>query len=173
MPPACIIYTDGACVNNGSKNPYNPGESAFGVCAPWGDRSGRLPADLRTHTSQNAELYAIYIALRQAPYDQTLLIRTDSSYSVNTLNQWCWKWRNRGGYKSDGNTPANWGLVQAVMGQLEDRRENGQRVHIEHVRGHAGFAGNERAHDLAQKGLPLQRNDSPQSSYDSDSDYYY
>lgn len=92
-------------------------------------------------------MQAINEALHRAPYDRDFTIKTDSKVSVDTLNEWAQKWEDDGGRLPSGRTPANWDIIQDSMKILEERRAIVQDARIEHVPGHKGVYGNERAHE--------------------------
>ncbi|PWN25888.1 ribonuclease H-like protein [Jaminaea rosea] len=146
-----VIHTDGACRNNGRDNP----QGAIGVHSERGSISERLPASMERHTNNMAEHAAINRGLKSAPYDNNpVVIKTDSELCQKTFGGgWAQQWERNGGRTAGGSKPANYDFVQDTMKEVNYRRSQGQDVRFEHVRGHAGDSGNQRAHDLAQQGL--------------------
>ncbi|PWN25884.1 ribonuclease H-like protein [Jaminaea rosea] len=147
-----VVYTDGACRDNGSRT-RRP-EGAIGITSELGDVSERLPESMRPHINNKAELWAIYKALRAAPYHRPIELWTDSSDCVNTFTDWFWGWEDNGGRKANGQPVANWNLICDIMKVIRSRRN--QTINFGHVPGHANVAGNERADRLARQALPSE-----------------
>lgn len=119
------IYTDGACVR--SQN----GPGGWGVYVPstgFEDFGG----DPQT-TVNRMELEAIYQAVLYAS-GRKAVIRTDSLLSVNVLTR---KWKAK----------KNLDLIEKIWAL------GTENIRLEWVRGHDGNAGNERADELAGRGL--------------------
>ncbi|GJE89031.1 ribonuclease H1-like protein [Phanerochaete sordida] len=144
-----IVYCDGACRGNGKT------AAVAGVGVWWGpgdprNIAERCPGD---QTNNRAELIAIVRILETVPRTtDPLLIRTDSSYSIRCLKEWLKNWRARGYKTSDGKPVKNLGVILYADALLQERKLNGQRVHFEYVKGHAGDAGNEAADYQANLG---------------------
>jgi ribonuclease HI len=165
IPVHNVIFTDGACPNNGRAD----SRAGYGVF--WPQRAdlttyGRLPGDLQTN--QRAELYAIQVAIEtiiannlEGPFE----IRTDSLYSVQSLTDWCHKW-----VRTDWTYPVkNEDLVKGILDSADafQRKSNtttsssssstgsDRRILLRHIRGHAGDVGNEQADRLAVLGARL------------------
>lgn len=94
------IYTDG-----GSR--FNPGPSAWAWWSPTLNRSEHHYVEKSTNNEM--ELTAILKALRyvlslaQQQYD-TIIIYSDSAYSVNTLTYWVWNWIRSGTLSTKKNS---------------------------------------------------------------------
>lgn len=88
-----IVFTDGACSNNGKKN----AKCGYGVYFP--NKELKHISRKFTHgepTNQRAELYAIYKALRRVTEHfnfEELIIYTDSQYSINCVTEWIHGWK--------------------------------------------------------------------------------
>jgi ribonuclease HI len=154
IPDCNIIFTDGACSNNG-KSSSKAGYGVYWPHRPELNKCGPLNADW-LQTNQKAELYAIQAAVEQilthslvGPFE----IRSDSSYSVQALTDWCHRWE-----ASQWTHPVkNLDLVRDILGVAE-RVVNGddsKRIYLRHIRGHAGDPGNEAADRLAVKGSQM------------------
>ena len=90
-----IIYTDGACSNNGSKF----AKAGIGIHfskrnkIKFDDVSESLEATDNKLTNQRAELYAILKALRiTKEVTNHIIIFTDSEYSINCVVRWFASW---------------------------------------------------------------------------------
>ena len=130
VPATVVAYTDGAC----SGNP-GPGAWAYRLEWPDGGIEERAGADPAT-TNNREELKAVREALRAvrrrigADSGWRIVVRTDSLGVVNWLTR---RWKRN----------ANLDLFPEIDPLVDGR------VRFEHVRGHAGNAGNERVDGLA------------------------
>lgn len=101
-----IIFTDGSCVNNGTKNSYG----GIGIHFPnkeLKDISKVFKYD--KCTNQKAELYAILTAIRYVKKNFgleniSIIIYTDSEYSIKCITQWVIGWK-KNGWKTKNKTP--------------------------------------------------------------------
>lgn len=141
-----IVYTDGACRNNGKENakagfgvysPTNPDITCYGSLEDW-----------ELHTNQRAELLAIHYAIERAPDTCTLQILSDSIYSINCITKWSIAWE-RAGWNVD---KANLDLIRPIVEAIDNRNHS---VEFTHVKGHSGEVGNEEADRLANLGANL------------------
>ena len=106
-----IVYTDGACINNGKKN----AKAGYGVF--FGDMDSRnksVPIIEGKITNQVAELSAIIDAVETiiTTDDKTnIIIKTDSRYCIDCVTKWGCKWEKNGWKNSSGKTIENYELV--------------------------------------------------------------
>lgn len=141
-----IIYTDGSANQEGG---------GYGVVFSKDNTAistfkGQLPIDQYPKPTNNqAELYAILIALQESSEYQKILIRSDSSYSINCLTKWCYNWIDNGWKTSQGNDVLNKELIVSIMDKMA---ESSHIVEFNHVPGHNGIAFNEMADRLANEG---------------------
>ena len=154
-PPApLVVYTDGGCTGLGTAlaqagiGIYFGANSACNVAAP---------VEGRVHTNQVAELQAVLGALRitahfGGPADQ-VLVRTDSTYTINVCTVWYASWKSKGFRTAAGDPVKNLDLVHALHDALFPRGKRPRNVRFEHVRGHSGEPGNAAADALATEGL--------------------
>ncbi len=131
---AAICFTDGACRGN-------PGPAGAGVVVrlPDGRRLERHRA-LGQGTNNIGELTAIAMALEilteeKFPVDRSVEILTDSKYSYNMLIL---------GWKAKANQE----LIRRTRQALRARKAN-----IHWIAGHVGIPENERADELANRGV--------------------
>ncbi|KAJ2071476.1 hypothetical protein IW146_002616 [Coemansia sp. RSA 922] len=151
--PDMEIYTDGACHSNGQRS----ASGGVGVYFGPGDSrnySGSLSGSRQTN--QRAELAAINQAVSQANesargYNSrpTVVIKTDSQYSIDSLTKWNHTWDRNGWVNQAGNPVANQDLIQGTLNQI---RGGNCDVRFEKVSGHSGNRGNDAAHNLATRG---------------------
>jgi len=160
-----VVYTDGACTNNGSKK----AEGGIGVF--FGDGDGRnvsrriLPsAEVPAITNQSMELMACKTAVLrwlQSAHDASedaavLCVRTDSEYVVKSMMLWAKRWEKDGWKGRNGRPVSNLGLMRDLYAT---RKRHG--VRFEHVSAHRAappcgsdaypsWYGNMRADELAR-----------------------
>lgn len=128
------IWTDGSCIGN-------PGPGGWAWVATDGrEGSGADPAT----TNQRMELLAIQYALREHPDATTVLIVTDSRYSIDCLTTWLPGWVRRDWVNSKNEPVKNRDVIEATAALMA-----GRSVEFRWVKGHAGTALNERADSLA------------------------
>ncbi|KAG0707608.1 ribonuclease H-like domain-containing protein [Suillus ampliporus] len=144
-----VVYTDGSCKGNGQFGSV----AGVGVWWGWNDSRNiaeRCPGD---QTNNRAELIAIVRALEAAPFSQQpLVIKTDSSYSIQCFESWLPKWNMNGFRTANGQPVKNAELIRYLAALLYAREKAGPKVTFKHVRGHIGIEGNECADRLANDG---------------------
>lgn len=140
------IYTDGSCIDNKGGYGYvlvNANETFTG-------KKGRVP--YIPCTNNIAELYAIYMALKNHP-DININIYSDSEYSVNIFSKWLNYWKGLGWKRTNGDKIQNLELIKEIESVLNAKN---RLVTFKHVRGHAGHPINEMADSLAKEGVNMQ-----------------
>lgn len=142
-----IIYTDGSCN-------YNPGPGGFGVVVLDDNENLILTHSERSQNTTNnrEELKAILWAFLRygvsaAAGNTPPIVYSDSAYSVNTFTNWMFSWEKKGWLKSDNKVPENLDLIKPFYKHWE----NGFRIDLRKVKGHAGNQWNELADQLATK----------------------
>ncbi|EJD46586.1 ribonuclease H-like protein [Auricularia subglabra TFB-10046 SS5] len=152
-----ILYTDGACSNNGNGAIALAGIGVWSAADERRRLSERCPG---TQTNNRAELIAIIRALEETPYDGLqLLIKTDSRYAIDCGYTYIPEWQKNGRKKRGGKPAKNQELLEYLAALLELHDLRGHRVRLRHVRGHSGDAGNEAADALARAGALLAQRD--------------
>lgn len=142
--PKLIIYTDGACSGN-------PGPGGWGVYMIFGEKEKELwGGDIDT-TNNRMELTAAIEALRavRPSYTAPVTLWTDSTYVLKGITEWLEGWKSRGWKKSDKKP-----VINADLWQQLDAENSKRKVIWKWVKGHAGVEGNERADELARRGIP-------------------
>lgn len=129
-PATVVAYTDGACSGN-------PGPGAWAYRLEWPDgrveeATGADPATTNNREELKAVREALRAVRRRIGVDPgwRVVVRTDSLGVVNWLTR---RWKRN----------ANLDLFPEIDPLVDGR------VRFEHVRGHAGNAGNERVDSLA------------------------
>lgn len=143
-----IIYTDGACSQNGRIN--SKGGYGVVVC----DDNGKL-IDAYGHwevgtTNNIQELKAVLYAMIQygsKNYNEQCIIFTDSSYVFNIFESWAFSWEQQNWTKSDNKPIKNLKLIKEGY-KLYKRLNN---CIIKKIRGHSNIFGNELADAIATK----------------------
>ena len=131
-----IIFTDGACSNNGKKC----ARAGMGVHFPNGELADMsLAFTIVPITNQRAELGAIFLALKyykknDLSADNKIIIYTDSNYSIKCLTQYIITWKKNGWKTSNGKEVANQDLIKAIGRYMET-----YNVQFYHVRSHTGL----------------------------------
>lgn len=140
------IFTDGACSGN-------PGPGGWGAVLRYGEVEKELCGGEAETTNNRMELMAAISALNalKAPCEVDLF--TDSAYVKDGITKWIFGWKKKGWKTADNKPVKNIELWQA----LEVARER-HKVTLHWVKGHAGHPENERADELARKGMePFKR----------------
>jgi ribonuclease HI len=139
-----LIYTDGACLNNGQSNPQagwafvfrDTGLDGLGLRVT-GTVSSRLedkgPSGLPgAQTSNRAELRAVIAALQfRAWYgmgEKGLVIATDSEYVVLGITEWVHTWAKRGWLTRSNQPVKNQDLWHALLAELREYKHRGMDV---------------------------------------------
>ncbi len=136
-----VIYTDGACRGN-------PGPGGWGALLRYGDTERELFGGELETTNNRMELLAAIEALKALNKPCSVDLTTDSVYVKNGITTWLDGWKQKG-WKTAARQPVkNVDLWQALD-------EQNQRHHVRWhwVKGHSGHAGNERADQLANRGI--------------------
>jgi len=140
--PRVTIYTDGGCKPN-------PGPGGWGaVILPAGDEPLELHGSAPSTTNNRMELLAAKEALDHLAAPSRIDLYTDSTYVRNGITRWIAGWRRKGWVTTTKQPVQNRDLWQALD---ESTRRHEIRWHW--VEGHAGNHWNERAHELASRGL--------------------
>ena len=136
-----VIHTDGACSGN-------PGPGGWGAVLEFNGHERELSGGAPQTTNNRMELTAAIEALRALKGRCLVELHTDSEYLRNGISKWIQGWK-RNGWRTSGKKPVKnaelWQALEALAA-LHD-------VKWHWVRGHAGHDLNERADELARKGM--------------------
>ena len=135
------MYTDGACRGN-------PGPGGWGVLLRYQGKEKELHGGERNATNNRMELSAVIFGLQALSRSVEVTIITDSQYVKNGMQQWIHNWK-RNGWKTAGRKP----VKNVELWQQLDELVNQHKVKWQWVRGHSGHPENERADELANKGI--------------------
>ena len=136
-----VIYTDGACRGN-------PGPGGWGVLLKSGAHEKELFGGERDTTNNQMELRAAIEALDALKHPCAVKLFTDSTYVLKGITEWLPNWKKRN-WKTAAKKP-----VQNVeLWQRLDSASQKHKVDWQWVKGHSGDPGNERADELANRGI--------------------
>jgi ribonuclease HI len=103
-------------------------------------------------TNQRAELTAVARALDHIPIDRSVLIHTDSNYSIKCIEEWSQKWMRNNWKNSAGNSVENRDLIEPIIARKREREMCGAKTDFKWIKGHANDPGNTAADLLAVQG---------------------
>jgi ribonuclease HI len=135
------IYTDGACKGN-------PGPGGWGVWMQYGEHEKELWGGEKQTTNNRMELTAVIQALSSLKRQCQVILYTDSEYVRQGITSWIHNWKKRG-WKTADNKP----VKNAELWRQLDELAAGHQIDWRWVKGHAGDPGNERADQLANRGV--------------------
>ena len=142
------IYTDGACRGN-------PGPGGWGVLLRSNGHEKELCGGELETTNNQMELLAAIKALESLKEPCQVELFTDSNYVKKGITEWIIKWKTNG-FKNSKKKP----VVNAELWMRLDKIASQHNVNWQWVKGHAGHIDNERADELANKGLDIKLNQS-------------
>ena len=135
------MYTDGACKGN-------PGIGGWGVLIQDSKTETELNGFSPSTTNNKMELNAVIMGLKSLNSRRIVTVITDSQYVKNGISQWIINWK-KNGWKTASKKPVKNKELWQTLDSLVQKHD----VHWEWVRGHSGHPGNERADQLANKGI--------------------
>lgn len=135
------VYTDGACKGN-------PGLGGWGALLRFRGVEKELFGGEAETTNNRMELLAVIRALQALNRDCLVKVHTDSQYVQKGISEWIHNWKRRGWLTADKKPVKNVDLWQQL-----DALAKEHRVEWIWVKGHAGHEGNERADQLANRGV--------------------
>jgi len=135
------IYTDGACRGN-------PGPGGWGVLLRYGGVEKELYGGVPDTTNNRMELQAAIEGLRALSRPCRVELTTDSEYVRQGITTWLANWKLRG-WKTSARQP----VKNADLWRELDAESRRHEVHWHWVKGHSGHPENERADQLANRGI--------------------
>ncbi|CAE6919406.1 ribonuclease HI [Ectopseudomonas oleovorans] len=136
-----VIYTDGACKGN-------PGPGGWGALLVYKGVEKELWGGDPSTTNNRMELMAAIAGLLALTRPCAVKLVTDSQYVMKGIQEWMPNWKKRG-WKTASKEP----VKNADLWQKLDEEVNRHQVSWQWVRGHTGHPGNERADQLANRGV--------------------
>ncbi|KAH7411842.1 ribonuclease H-like domain-containing protein [Phaeosphaeria sp. MPI-PUGE-AT-0046c] len=143
------VYTDGSALGNGKLGAVGGVGVYFGPSDP---RNVSEPLRGGRQTNQRAELTAVARALDHVPIDRSVLIHTDSNYSIKCLTEWFQKWETNNWKSSSGKDVENRDLVEPIIARIRERELCRAKTDFQWIKGHANDPGNTAADLLAVQG---------------------
>ncbi len=138
-------FTDGACSGN-------PGPGGWGVVLRYGEHEKELFGGETPTTNNRMELMAAISALEALTRESEVVITTDSTYVLKGITEWVPGWKSRG-WKTASKQP----VKNVDLWQRLDEAVRQHQVRWEWVKGHNGHPENERADELARRGIETVR----------------
>ena len=144
------IYIDGSCKGNGKEN----SKGGYGIII-FDSNNNLIDAyceyfDNVTNNQMELKAFLKTFELLNTKYkNEMAIIYSDSSYCINILNSWIYKWSNNNWQTSKGETIKNLDIIQSLYKYYNIDFFISQ-INIIKVDGHKGIIGNELADALAQ-----------------------
>lgn len=135
------IWTDGACSGN-------PGPGGWGAILRSGTHEKELFGGEASTTNNRMELTAAIMALEALKKPCKVHLHTDSNYLKGGITTWIANWK-RNGWRTAGRKP----VKNAELWQRLDAAAARHSVEWCWVKAHAEDVMNERADELARKGM--------------------
>lgn len=157
-----LVYTDGACSNNGKPNASSAAGIVFSSqgCDQY---SSVIWAPMKNqHTSNRAELYAVCDALRKTVQHlwancDALVIATDSTYVVNGATRWIPTWIENGWRTASDTKVSNQDLWEDLLARVGILAIDGCQTMLWHIPRELNTV----ADRLAKRGCEKSRNPQP------------
>jgi ribonuclease HI len=141
MTPNVVIYTDGACRGN-------PGPGGWGAILISGANERELCGGELQTTNNRMELMGAISALEALNRPCRVELHTDSQYVRTGISEWLPGWKARG-WRTAAKAPVK---NEDLWRRLDEARLR-HEVDWRWVKGHNGHPLNERADELARRGM--------------------
>ena len=135
------VFTDGACRGN-------PGPGGWAALLRYKGREKTLHGAEPMTTNNRMELMAAIRGLEALKRPSRVRLTTDSQYVHKGISQWIHSWKRKGWKTADKKPVKN----EDLWRRLDELRSQHQ-VEWHWIKGHAGHPENERADELANKGI--------------------
>lgn len=135
------IFTDGACRGN-------PGPGGWGAVLRAGTHEKELFGGETPTTNNRMELMAAIQALEALREPCKVILTTDSQYVRKGITEWMHNWKKRG-WRTAGKQP----VKNVDLWQRLDLACHQHQIDWRWVKGHSGHVDNERADQLANRGI--------------------
>ena len=135
------LFTDGACRGN-------PGPGGWGALLRAGKHQKELYGGEKETTNNRMELTAAIKALEAVKQPSIIALTTDSQYVRKGITEWISGWKIKG-WKNSQRKP----VKNVDLWKLLDAQNQRHQVAWHWVKGHSGHPENEKADDLANRGI--------------------
>lgn len=112
-------------------------------------------------SSSQAELHAIYELLKwvdnHSEQFKSITVFTDSKNIVSGITSWINKWRNSN-WKTAAGEPVKFTELWKSVDEVLTRLREGTEITFQWIKGHSGHIGNDKADNLADRGIILAQN---------------
>jgi len=135
------IFTDGACSGN-------PGPGGWGAILRWRGTELELWGGEPDTTNNRMEMTAAIRAIEAVKRPVKIRLHTDSTYVKDGITKWIANWKKKG-WKTANRKP----VKNMDLWQFLDEAAARHEVEWHWVKGHAGHPENERADELARRGI--------------------
>lgn len=143
--PVVQMWTDGACKGN-------PGVGGWGALLRSAGHERELFGGAAETTNNQMELTAVIEGLAALNQRCAVMLHVDSTYVMKGMQEWLAGWK-RNGWRTAAKKP----VKNAELWRALDAQVQRHDVTWVWVKGHSGDAGNERADELANRGVELAR----------------
>jgi ribonuclease HI len=137
-----IMYTDGACSGN-------PGPGGWATILLYKNYRKEISGGFKLTTNARMEIKAVIEGLRQLKFPVSVIIYSDSSYVVNTINKWINTW-----IKNDFSKKKNVDLWKEYV-----KVASNHKVRAIWIKSHDGNPENERCDELAVQNISSNQPD--------------
>ncbi len=141
MDNKVYIYTDGACRGN-------PGPGGWGALMRYQNTEKEYFGGEKETTNNRMEMTASIQALSQLKRSCEVILTTDSQYLRKGITEWISNWKKR-----DWKTASKKPVKNSDLWKQLDKLVQKHQVTWHWVKGHSGHPENERADELANKGI--------------------
>lgn len=135
------IYTDGACKGN-------PGRGGWGVLMIYNETEKEFFGGEKDTTNNRMEMTAAIKGLEQLTRPCEVILTTDSQYLRKGITEWIINWKKRG-WKTASKKP----VKNVDLWKQLDELSKEHVITWDWVKGHSGHPQNEKADELANKGI--------------------
>lgn len=141
MTASVEIFTDGACRGN-------PGPGGWGAVLRYGGHEKELYGGEAETTNNRMELMAAIRGLESLKRSCVVDLTTDSQYVRKGITEWMANWK-RNGWRTANRQP----VKNQELWQRLDQAATKHEIHWHWIKGHSGHPENERADQLANRGI--------------------
>lgn len=134
-----IIFSDGSSIGN-------PGPGGFGAVIFFKKENKivEIGGKEDNTTNNRMEIMAAMEGISMVPDGLNIKVYTDSKYLIQGITSWIINWKNNGWKTKEGKSVLNQDLWERLSGIVSNKN-----IEWNHLEGHAGIVGNERADEIA------------------------